>query len=156
MAISALEKDSMLQNREMKQRRYSFRVRIKGNATPANKVLEQELPNINIVRAQGQTANADAVEDLHASFTTASDSTGKYGLLLPATQIGSVDRIVPSAIKVDALDGSTTTAVALSCGGVQNGISPGGNIAIDMSTSNDLSNPATQMDVIVTIEYYLI
>lgn len=154
MAISALEKDSSLQNREMKQRRYSFRVRIKGNSTPASKTLEQELPNVCVVRAQGQTATADAIEDLSASFATATDSTGVFGLLIKGTQIGPVDRIVPSSIKVDPLDGGTCTITPVSAGGVQNGISPGGNLAFDMNSSLDLSSGSTQLDVLVTLEYY--
>lgn len=151
MATSRLEKDPSYQDRLIKQERASFRVRIQANATPASKVHQQELSAVAVLRSQGKTAEADAVEDLSASWTAAADATGIFGVLIKASQIGAVDRIV--AVAVTALDGSTTTATPLACGGLQAGLSPAGNIAIQMDSS--LSLAATNCDVILTVEYYL-
>lgn len=151
MAINGLEKDDRLQDRELKMREVAFRVRIQANATPASKVHQGEIANVAVIRSQGKTAQADAIEDLSASWTAAADATGIFGVLLKGDELGQVDRIISATIT--ALDGSTTTVAGLSCGGLQAGLSPAGNIALQFDSS--LSLAAANVDVIVDLKYYL-
>lgn len=151
MAISGLEKDSALNDREIKTRRVAFRARIKGNASPANKSLQGEIPNVAIIRAQGQTAAADAVENLSASFATAADATGIFGVLLQASQLGNIDKII--SVAAVALDGGTAAATLVSAGGAQDGLSPAGNVAIDVDSSKNLAS--ADCDVLIVLDYYL-
>lgn len=151
MATSTLEKDSSFQDRLLKTRRLAFRVRVEGNATPADKVDRQELPNVAVLRTEGKTAEADAIEDLSADWTTADDGTGVFGVLIKASELGEVDRIVE--ITATALDGGTVAATALDAGGAQDGLSPEGNIAVELDSSVDLS--AADCDILLVVEYYL-
>lgn len=151
MAINGLEKDDRLQDREQKMRRFAMRVRIEGNATPANKVHRNEMPAVAVLRSQGKTADADAVEDLSASFTAPADATGIFGIIAKASQLGEIDRIVE--ISAVSLDGSTNAVTALSCGGAQAGLSPAGNVAIEIDSSANLAS--ADLDILVVLEYYL-
>jgi hypothetical protein len=151
MAISGIEKDAALHDREIKTRRVALRARISGNATPASKVHRGEAPAVAVLRSQGKVAEADAVEDLSASFTAADDATGKFGVLLKASQLGDIDRII--GVSAVALDGGSATAALVSCGGAQAGLSPAGNVAIDVDSSKNLSS--ADCDVLLVLDYYL-
>lgn len=57
-----------------------FNVKVNSNATPANKVLETDIPSVAVLRCQGQTAEADAIES-GISWTAPVDANGTCGLL---------------------------------------------------------------------------
>lgn len=88
MPTSTLKARPDLNDRLLKTNRLIFDFTIVGDATPANKTHRVDLPSA-VLRTQGKTAEADAIEDLSASFTTAEDTTnGVFGVLVqtgPAT-----------------------------------------------------------------------
>lgn len=64
----------------LRQEIVRFNVKINANAVPADKILETDIPQVAVLRCQGQTAEADAIE-AGVPFTAPNDATGICGLL---------------------------------------------------------------------------
>lgn len=129
------EQNNVLHDQQLKHKKAVFEFSITGNATPASKVHASDLPGICILRTEGKTAEADAIEDLSASFTTANDeATGDsvFGVFLRggADYLGQIKKV----LKVSVSETSTalSTALAVTKHGT-GGLSAGGNVAFSIA-----------------------
>lgn len=139
-----------------------FRIRVVGNSTSASKTLYSDLPSATI-RALGQIATADAIESgTSIGFTTPVDATnGRFGILiqtsdlLPLTgdYVVSCIDVVKGQDLVGATASTSMTFALVNTGTTIQGVTAGGNIALEVNTASsgvDLSTNAT------TIDFYLV
>jgi len=83
MAIEFRSDNSQLQDYLLKQEVLTVRVKVVGNATPADKELSSSAPGVVYFYAEGQTAEANAIEDLDSQvFEAPNDATGKYSVMI--------------------------------------------------------------------------
>lgn len=125
------ELNSVVLDQQLKHKRLCFEVSITANATPASKEHASDLPGVCILRTEGKTAEADAVEVV--AFTTADDeATGNsvFGILLKGAELGSIKKV----LKISVSESSTalSTALAVTKHGT-GGLSSGGNIAFSIA-----------------------
>jgi len=121
------------QDHLLRQQRLVAEFTITGNATPASKVHSEDVPGLMVLRTEGKTAAADAVEAL--TWTAAADnSTGDsvFGLLLDlgdnkATKIYSVTLTEVSSV-------STSEVVTGPNSGASQ-LTSAGNIAIEVAAT---------------------
>lgn len=107
---------------------------ITANATPASKVHSSDIPGTLFLRTEGKVSEADAVEDLSASFTTAADnSTGNsvFGILIKGENLpnNGIDKVLDVSV-------TEQTALATSLAASKVGSdwkTAGGNIAVDLA-----------------------
>lgn len=144
-----LKANPVLQGHTLKQQRLSFDVGIVHHATPASKKLSSDMPGAAILRCEGLTAAADAVETI--TWTTAVDnSTGSsvFGILLNlagnlADKVYRVT-VVSHAGKTLAVTGPNNTADTY--------LTAGGNIAIEVAATA-LNLASTDDTLHVTVDY---
>jgi hypothetical protein len=146
------EKNSMVGDLQIKTRRLSFDISITANATPASKKHASDLPGVCLLRTEGITAAADAVEDLSGSFTTAADNSSgnsQFGILLKGSELGSIKRV-----KRVQLTQVLATGTAIVVAGLSNSfLSAGGNIVIDVTgTGTNLASESPTFHVEVIYE----
>lgn len=122
-----------LHDHRLKQQRLVFQTTVTANATPADKVHSVDIPSSVILRTEGKTADADAVEDLSAQVPAAADATGIYAILVD---------IQPSKLYSVSVTGASVT---------QSGLSTGGRILIEVDSANNLST--TDDTLTIEIEY---
>ncbi len=138
----------------IQQERLVFNYSIVGNATPASKQQACDIPGLVILRTQGQTAAADAVETL--AWTTAVDnSSGNsvYGILINLNQDVGND----CAQKVYSVSMVEVTAVSASealsgPGGAASYLTAEGNIAIEVAATG-LNLASESVTFTVVVEY---
>ncbi len=130
MPITFRQKVS-LHDHLLRQQIVRFNVKVNANATPADKVLETDIPQVAVLRCQGQTAEADAIE-AGVPFTTPVDATGICGLLFddPADKLYSVT-VTPSVGTV----------------AVTSGLSAEGRPYLNLDSNQDLSTTSVQFDI---------
>lgn len=142
-----VQKNSTLEHQYLKLRRLVFDFSITANATPASKVHASDLPGVCFLRTQGKTAEADAVEDLSASFTTPDDeSTGSsvFGVLI--SQLELIEKIY--SIEVVEQTALSTSLTVTSLG--TRGLTAGGNIAFNIAGAGlrlDTESPVIRVEV---------
>lgn len=146
-----LEKSDKVEDYKLKERRLTIPFTITGHATPASKTSSTDLAPLYL-STEGRTATAAAV-DSGCNFTTASDSTGVFGLLLTP---GAVARKV-LRVAVEQRSGTTATnkvqATVLN-GASSTGITASGNIAVS-ATCAGLDLSAENFDGVLVIEYMI-
>lgn len=130
------KKKSELQDHQLKQTRMVFEVSITANATPANKSHIVEIPGCTVLRTEGKTAEADAIENLTGQVTAPVDATGIFALL--------VDEKASKFHKATVTPSVGTITVTKS-------ISTGGRLLLDMDSNQDLST--TSLTLLVELEY---
>jgi len=148
-----------LEDRSIKLRTLAFRVQITGNATPASKVHRPDLgTELVVLRTEGKTADADAVEDLSAAFTTAVDATNAvFGMILrkeltdeQMDGFGDIERVVDVAVTDIAGTATSVTATLLTGTGVVRGLTTDKNIAIQISAPGlDLETENADLQLVV-------
>lgn len=121
------------------------------NATPANKQESVDIPGTMIVRAQGQTAAADAVETL-AWTTPVDNSSGNsvFGLLLNL-DLNKADKVYSVSV-VSALGKTLSVTGPGAVAGLPAYLTAQGNIAIEIAAT--ALNLATTSDSFVVICNY--
>lgn len=134
MSIDNRRKNSMYQHL-LEQQIVVFNVKINSNAVPASKVLESDIPQVAILRTQGQTADADAV-DASISWTAPVDANGTFGLLM--------DEKVTKIYEVSVTPSVGTIAVT-------SAISSEGNLYLQLDSNQDLST--TSLQCLVELKY---
>lgn len=123
-----------------KTHRLCVEIEIVGNATPADKGLSNDLGGAIIIRTEGQTAVAEALEAGLSWTTAVDDSTGdsQFGLLLDGSKLAN--NAVLKVLSVSVSD-SLGTATSVASSKVEaEFLTSGGNVAIDIAgTGLDLS-----------------
>jgi hypothetical protein len=127
--------NASLNNHLLANQMLIFKVKVNSNATPANKVLETDIPTVAVLRCQGQTAQADAIES-GIAFTTPVDATGICGLLF--------DDQVEKIYQVNVTPSVGTVAVT-------SGISAGGRLFLNLDSNQDLSSASVEF--LVELKY---
>lgn len=125
MAIDFRADKDVLHDHLLKQMHVVFQVSITASATPADKVHASDLPGIAVLRTEGKTATADAIEDLSSTFSTADDGTGVFGIL--------IDDAIAKKFHIASVTPSSGTI------DVTKGISSEGRPYLDLDSSVDLS-----------------
>lgn len=148
----AIEFKSRAQHHDhlLKSQRLVAEFEITANATPADKVHSVDVPSLMVLRTEGRTAEADAVESL--SWTAAADNSGGnsvFGLLLDLDENQASK--VYSVTVTEVTSVSTSEAVS-GPGGSSDFLTADGNIAIEVAaTGLDLSTESPKFRV--EVEY---
>jgi hypothetical protein len=142
--MSEIEKNAVLHDHQIKSRKVTLDLDIVADATPADIQYATDLPSVAVVRAEGQTSEADAIEDLSGDFTTAAAATGVLGLLLKSSEMGEIEKVYE--VRVVSAAGTTTVAAATSAY-----VTPEGNIAIDIDS--DQNHTTTDEKITLEVSY---
>jgi hypothetical protein len=121
----------------LKNERLVFEVAITANATPASKVHASDIPGVAVLRTEGKTAEADAIENLSAQVPTATDSTGVFSILID-------DPSVKKFLKASVTPSVGTVAVTKE-------ISSGGRLILEIDSNQDLSS--TNLSLLIEVDY---
>ncbi len=142
----------------LRQERLVFNFTIVGNATPADKQHSVDIPGLVILRTEGQTAQADAIETL--AWTTPVDNNSDdsiFGILLgegaeeQLTNQDIADKVyIVEMVEVTA----TSTSEVLTGPGAAAGafLTAEGNIAIEVAAT-DLNLATDTATFTVVVEY---
>lgn len=136
MSINVRQNATMT-NYLLGQQRLVFEVAITANATPALKVLQSDIPGVAVLRAQGQTAAADAIES-GIAFTAPNDANGIFGVL--------VDDLSRKFLKAEITPSVGTATVTKA-------LSAEGRPFLNIDSNQDLST--TNLTVLVELEYQI-
>jgi hypothetical protein len=152
--MSVQEKNSVVNDYQLKQKRLVAEFTITGDATPASKVHGvPDLPGVMILRTEGKTADADAVETV--SFTTADDdSTGDsvFGILIKGGSDGLGDIRKVLRAQITDRGGSATSVAIAGTSDSTKGLTADGNLAFNV-TGTGLNLSSENADLVVTIDY---
>lgn len=151
MALSRFENNVAVADHQLSFRDLQFVIDITANATPANKVHSSELPGVAVLRTEGKTAEADAVEDLSASFTTAADNDSgdsQFGLILKGSELGAIERVYEVEL-TDLAGNATSLAVTPASSDY---LTAGGNIALDIAGTG-LNLASESAEILVKVKY---
>lgn len=120
---------------------------IVANATPANKSQSNGLGAAMILALQGQTAAAAAI-DSGTNFTSPSDSSGTFGILLyNLGQVLALQDFNVKSLASGVLTAQTVTAV----GSSNTGVTASLNIALSVSGASSLAT--TSFNGYVSVDY---
>lgn len=142
--MSHFDKIAGVQDYKLREKRLVIPFSITFNATPASKVLANDLPVALVLSAEGLTATATAI-DSGTNFTTPVDATGIFGALV--YNLGTVEKL----LDVQLVNLSSGTAVVTRKGASSTGVTASGNIAVSIDSSLDLS--AVSLTGNLVIEY---
>ncbi len=149
MSISHLESNPVVEDHLIKTVTLTFELDIASDATPACKVHSGDLAGIAVLRSEGLTAVADAVEAC-VCYTTAVDNCGGdsvIGVILDASKL-SGDILKVLDIQVIDQDGDGT-AIVVTKHGVR-GLTTGGNVAFSIAGAGivlDAEDPTYLIEV---------
>lgn len=138
------EKSAQAQDYKIKQERLCIPFAIVHNATPASKTSSNDLPSSMTLAMEGLTAVAAAI-DSGTNFTTPTDSTGIFGILL--SSLGSVAKVH----KAEVVRLSSGTLVVTFVGASSTGVTASSNIALSADSSVDLSS--TDLSGVLCVDY---
>lgn len=137
-------KTSAVQDYMIKQERLCVPFAIVHNATPASKTTSNDLPGSMYIVTEGLTAAAAAV-DSGTNFTTPTDSTGVFGILI--ANLGTVNKL----LKAEVVGLSSGTVAVTAKGASSTGVTASGNLAVSVDWSGDLS--ATDLSATACVDY---
>lgn len=129
--------NASLHDYKLKNNHMVCEVAITANATPASKVHASDVPGAVVLRTQGKTAEADAIENLSAQVATATDSTGVFAVLID-------DPNVQKFLKATVTPSVGTVSVTKS-------ISTGKRLILAIDSNQDLST--TSLTLLIELEY---
>lgn len=144
--MSHFFKNSQVEDYRVKSERLCIPFAIVHSATPANKTNSNDLPASMVLALQGQTAAAAAI-DSGTNFTTPTDSTGVFGVLL--AQLGTINKL----LKYDMTSLSSGTVALTAVGASSTGVTASGNIAISADWSGDLTS--TDLSAILSVDFII-
>jgi len=151
MSSPLMKSEPALMSHLLKSERLVLEFQITSHATPASKIHSSDIAHVVYLRSEGKIAEADAIEDLSASFTTAVDnSTGNsvFGVLL--TRLESIEKVYSISVTEQT---SLAASIATTKLGT-NGLTSGGNIAFEIAgTGLNLASESPTFRV--EIEYRL-
>lgn len=127
-----------IHDRMLKAQRLMCKVTVGADATPADKTHSDDLSGKAILRTEGKTAAADAVEDVSGDVTAPADATGLFSVLID-------EEMVDTIYKVDLQSDNGT--IALGAQGAK--VTSGGRMVIDLDSSLDFSAAGATFTIIV-------
>lgn len=133
---------------QLKQQRFVAEFSITGNATPASKIHRPDVGGLMVLRTEGKTAEADAVEDL--TWATAVDATNAvFGLLL---DLGDNKASKVYSVSVTEVTAVSASEVLSGPNGAASYLTAEGNIGIEITTTGlDLASESPTFRV--EVEY---
>jgi hypothetical protein len=152
--MSVQEANSVVNDYKLKQKKLVAEFSITGNATPASKTHGvPDLPGVMVLRTEGKTADADAIEDLSGDFTAPSDDTAgdsTFGFIIKGGSdgLGDIRKVLSFTV---AEKTATATGLTLTRLGTY-GLTDEGNIAGEIVAAGcdlDTESPT----IVVTLEY---
>lgn len=120
----------------LKQEYLVFNVTVKANATPASKLHISDIPNVAVLKTQGKTSEADAIET-YTSSPSLADATGVFEVL--------IDEQVEAIYDAKVLVASAGTAT------ISAGLSAGNRIILEIDSNQDLST--TDLTLTLEVKY---
>lgn len=146
--MSQFHKSSQLEDYRNRSERLCIPFTIVHNATPASKTNSNDLPACLTLSLEGQTATAIAIDPAaNTNFTTETDSTGVFGILL--SNLGTVSKL--QSFGVDNLSAGTVAVTAV--GASSTGVTAKGNIALSVDWSGNLAT--TDLTGTCTVNYII-
>lgn len=142
---STLKSNSAVEDYRIKSNRLCIPFTIVFNATPASKVVSNDLSAACYVVTEGLTAAAAAV-DSGTSFTTPVDATGIFGVLI--ANCGTVKKL--TKVSVEMLSAGTV-AVTLK-GASSSGVTASGNIAFSVDSDQNLATTSLSGTIVVDFQ----
>jgi hypothetical protein len=135
----------------LQQERLVFNFSIVGNATPASKKLSVDIPGCVILRCEGQTAAADAVETL--AWTAPVDNNAGdsiFGILLNLDE-NIADKVY--SVSLTEVTAVSTSEVLTGPGGVAGAyLTDEGNIAVEVAATG-LNLASESVTFTMVVEY---
>ncbi len=116
------------------------------SATPALKTNSNDLSAAMVLSLEGQTAAAAAI-DSGTNFTTPTDSTGIFGILVYS--LGTISKL----LKSETINLSSGTCTTTPVGASSTGVTASGNIAVSIDWSGSLAS--TSLSATLCIDYIL-
>lgn len=138
MSIEFRPNSMEIHDRMLKGQRLMMQVTVGADATPADKTHSDDLSGKAILRTEGKTAEADALEDVSGDVTAPADATGLFAVLVD-------DEMVEKIYKVD-VEASNGT-IALGAQGAK--VTSEGRMVIDLDSSLDFSAAGATFTIIV-------
>lgn len=139
-------KNSAVLDYSIKSERLCIPFSIVANATPASKSYSSDLAPAMVLAMEGSTAAAAAV-DSGTNFTTPTDITGIFGVLVHS--LGTVRKL----LDVSVVNLSSGTATVARVGASSTGVTASGNIAVSIDSSVSLAT--TNLTGTLVIDYII-
>lgn len=140
-------KNSAVNDYAIREERLCVPFSITANATPASKSNSNDLPAAMVLSLEGQTSTASAI-DSGCNFTTESDSTGIFGVLVH--NLGTVNKL----LNVDCRMLSSGTVALSSKGASSSGVTASGNIAVSVDWDGSLAT--TSLSGALIVDYNIV
>ncbi len=135
-----LEKNDVLNDLKLKTRTVTFEVFIDSHATPASKKITTDLPGVAVVATEGLLTPVTDVEAISGltNYTAPNDSNGICVVMLKGSALGSIRKVQ----KIEVLEkvSSGWTTVTLQALGTAQGLTAGGNIALEIDSGTDFGS----------------
>ena len=146
-----LMQNAMVEDHQLKHVKMCFEVQVVGNASPASKTLASDLSGVVVIAAEGQTAALAAVEDISGAtnYAAPDDSDGKINVLIKASGLGQVAKVMKAIAHVKDSAGTFTSAPCIGIGA--SGLTAAGNIAIHIDTAVNFTSATGT--IVLDIDY---
>lgn len=147
----ALSSNPTLQSHKERSKRLVLECGITSNATPASKTHISDLPAVAILRTEGKTSEADAVETI--TWTAAADnSTGNsvFGILINLPE--KADRVSKVTISEKGTALASSLAVTGPSAAAGAYLTSAGNVAIEIAGTG-LNLASESPTLVVEVEY---
>lgn len=145
------EKNANMYDRLLKSVDLKMRVKVVADATPADKKHDSDLSGVAILISEGKTAEADAIE-ASLPYATPVDATGEYSLLLKGDEMGEIEEVLEARL-IETRDGGTTTVTLVTSGTTVRGLTPAGNILMDVDATDSLAVATQDSEIVLEISY---
>lgn len=139
-------KNAGVEDYRVKSERLCIPLSIVHNAVPASKTSSNDLSSSMILSMEGLTATATAA-DSGTAFTTPTDSTGIFGILL--TNLGTVKKLH----KAEMVGLSAGTCTVTLVGASSSGVTASGNIAVSIDWDGNLAT--TDLSATLCVDYII-
>ena len=151
--MSAREINSSVDNQQVMHRKLVFEFNVVHHATPASKKVASDLPGVCFISSEGLTTPVSAIEDVTGltNYTAASDASGIVDVLLKGSELGSIKKVMTVVVREKVSTGFSAPTVQIL--GSAGGLTPGGNIAFEVTVAASLAT--TDSTCVVEVDYLL-
>ena len=144
------QKNPQVYDRIQKTVSLCLRAKVEGDATPADKKHESDLPGVAVLISEGKTADADAIE-ASLPYQTPSDLNGQYSILLKGSELDEIEDVQEARL-IESRDGGSTTVSLVTSGSTVRGLTPEGNILIDVDATDAL-NSTDDSEIVLEVKF---